>query len=78
MLGTVGEVTPHVDLSLTVGPTKPRLCHSPRYVNNVMRDLPFQLEKLADLERYLPKDSFQTTIDDKSGYDHILLTAECS
>ncbi len=66
MLDTVREVTLHVALSLTVEPTKLRLCHSARYVNLLMRDLPFQLDKLAHLKRYLPKDSFQTTIDDKS------------
>ena len=27
-----------------------------------------------DLPRYVSRDSFQTVLDDKSGYDHILLT----
>lgn len=75
--GRVGEVTPpHIVLPLTVEPTKPRLCHDARYLNLWMRDLPFQLDKLSDLPRYVTKDSFQTVVDDKSGYDHILLTED--
>lgn len=71
-----GEVAspPHIVLPLVVEPTKPRLCHDAKYVNLWMRDLPFQLDRLSDLPRYVSKDSFQTVIDDKSGYDHILLS----
>lgn len=41
-----------------------------------MRDKPFTLHSLNDLPRYVAKDSYQTVLDDKSGYDHILLTDE--
>ena len=41
-----------------------------------MRDKPFTLHSLNDLPRYVAKDSYQTVLDDKSGYDHILLTEE--
>ena len=41
-----------------------------------MRDKPFTLDSLNDLPRYVAKDSYQTVLDDKSGYDHILLTDE--
>ena len=75
LVGRVGEVAPpHIVLRLTVEPLKPRLCHDARYLNLWMRDNPFSLDTLNDLPRYVTKDSFQTVLDDKSGYDHIFLT----
>ena len=41
-----------------------------------MRDKPFTLDSLNDLQRYVAKDSYQTVLDDKSGSSHILLTDE--
>ena len=77
LLGKVGDVqAPHTVLPLTVGPSKPRLCHDARYLNLWMRDKPFTLDSLNDLPRYVAKDSYQTVLDGKSGYDHILLTDE--
>ena len=64
---------PQLVLPLTVEPTKPRLCHDNRFLNLWIMDRPFKLDNLSDLPRYLDKGSFQTTLDDKSGYDHILL-----
>ena len=52
-------------LPLTEELSKSRLFHDARY---------FSLDTLNDLPRYVTKDSFQTVLDDKSGYDHILLT----
>ena len=37
---------------------------------------PSSLDKLRDVLRYLYPDSFMSKIDDKSGYDHVLLTEE--
>lgn len=75
LVGRVGKVTlPHIVLPLTVEPSKPRLCHDVRYLNLWMKDNPFSLDTLNDLPCYVTKDSFQTVLDDKSGYDHILLT----
>ncbi|KAK3724613.1 hypothetical protein QZH41_001972 [Actinostola sp. cb2023] len=75
LVGRVGLVPPpHIVLPLTVEPTKPRLCHDARYLNLWMQDRPFRLDSLKDLPRYVSKDSYQTVLDDKSGYDHILLT----
>ena len=72
--GRVGAVKPpHLVLPLTVEPTKPRLCHDNRFLNLWMIDRPFKLDNLSHLPRYVGKGSFQTTLDDKSGYDHILL-----
>ena len=39
-----------------------------------MQDKPFTLDKLTDLPRYVSKDTYQTVLDDKSGYDHLLLS----
>ena len=77
LLGRVGEIDPpHLVLPLTVEPSKPRLCHDARFLNLWMRDVPFSLDTLTHLPRYVTPDSYQTILDDKSGYDHILLTEE--
>ena len=75
LLGRVGVVEPpHLVLPLTVEPTKPRLCHDARFLNQRMSDKPFTLDSITDLPRYVSRDSYQTILDGKSGYDHILLT----
>ena len=68
--GPVDQVaSPYLVLPLTVEPTKPRLCHYERYFNLWIRDLPFKLE----LPRYVLPHYFQTTFNDKNGYQHVLL-----
>ena len=75
MWGRVGECEPpHLVLPLTVEPTKPRLCNDNRFLNLWMQDRPFSLDHLYQLPLYVDKDAYQTVCDDKSGYDHILLT----
>ena len=72
--GKVGETTPpHLVLPLTVEPTKPRLCHDERYLNLWIKDVPFSLDHLTDLPRYVLPGHFQTCFDDKNGYQHVLL-----
>ena len=72
--GRVGEVTsPHLVLPLTVEPSKPRLCHDERFLNLWIKDLPFKLDHLPDLPRYVLPGHFQTSFDDKNGYQHVLL-----
>lgn len=74
LLGKVGEVKPpHLVLPLTVELTKPRLCHDARFLNLWMNDVPFKLDTLMNLPRYVSKDNYQTILDDKSGYDHLFL-----
>ena len=76
-LSRVGEVEPpFLVLPLTVEPTKPRLCHDARFLNLWMEDKPFTLDTLNDLPRYVAKDLYQTVLDDKSGYDQILLSED--
>ena len=36
--------------------------------------MPFSLDKLTDVPRYVYKSSYMTKCDDKSGYDHVLLS----
>lgn len=77
LVGKVGLVErPHLVLPLTVEPSKPRMCHDARFLNFWMQDRPFLLDNVRDLPRYVSKDSYQTVLDDKSGYDHILLEEE--
>jgi len=38
-----------------------------------MRGIAFCSDKLIDLPRYVAKHTYQTVLDDKSGYDHVLL-----
>ena len=38
-----------------------------------MQDRPFKSDRVSDLPRYVSRDSHQSLLDDKTGYDHILL-----
>ena len=66
-------VSPYLVLPLNVEPTKTLLCHNERYLNLWIRDLPFKLDHLRDLLSYVLPYHFQTTFDDKNGYQHVLL-----
>ena len=75
--GLVGEVeAPYLVMPITIEPTKPRMCHDERFLNLWVKDLPFTLDYLSDLPRYVGPNNFQTVCDEKSGYDHISLTRE--
>ena len=75
--GRVGEDDPpHLVMPLTIEPSKPRLCHDERFLNLWIRDLPLKLDYISDLPRYVGKYHFQTTMDDKSGYDHVEISEE--
>lgn len=77
LVGRVGECEPpYLVLPLTVEPKKPRLCQDARFLNLWMVDKPFTLDKLSDLPRYVGENHYQSILDDKSGYDHVLLTRE--
>ena len=73
--GKVGEVSPpHLVMPITIEPSKPRMCHDERFLNLWIKDLPFSLDLITDLPRYVHNNSFQTTCVDKSGYDHVRLS----
>ena len=75
--GKVGDVPPpYLVMPLTIEPSKPRLCNDNRFLNLWIRDVPFKLDSLMGLPRYVFPSSFQSVCDDKSGYDHVLLSPE--
>ena len=77
VIGRVRECAPPLLVTpLTVEPTKPRLCQDQRYLNLWMKDMPFSLDSAVDLTRYVDRDHYQTKLDDKSGYDHVLMDDE--
>ena len=53
-----------------------RLCNDNRFLKLWTRDVPFKLDSLAGLPRFVFPSSFQSVCDDKSGYDHVLLSPE--
>ena len=63
---------PYLVMPITVEPSEPRMCHDERFLNLWIRDLPFLLDYITSLPCYVFKSHYQTTFDDKSGYDHIL------
>lgn len=65
---------PHLVMALTIEPSKPRLCHDEIFLNLWIRGCLFSSETLRDDPRLIQKDSYMTSIDDKSGYDHVLLS----
>ena len=74
VIGRVGEVEPsHPVLPITIEPKKPRLCHDERFLHLWIKDCPFTLDYITDLPHDVDQDHYQTTFDDKSGYDHIQL-----
>ena len=44
-----------------------------RFLNFWMRDAAFTLDQMTQIPRYVPQDTYQTVLDDKSGYNHFLL-----
>ena len=75
--GRVGIVSPpRLILPLNVEPSKPRLCVDARFLNLWMKDVLFSLDKITDVPRYVYHGSYMTKCDDKSGYDHVLLTSD--
>ena len=77
VVGRVGECPPPLlVMPLTVEPNKPRLCQDQRYLNCWIKDMPFRLDSVIDLTCYVGKNHYQSKLDDKSGYDHVLMDDE--
>lgn len=77
LLGRVGEVPPpRIVMPFSIEPSKPRLVHDQQYLNCFMKHLPFKLDQVINLPRYLGKESYHTKLDDKSGFDHFLLSED--
>ena len=74
-LGKVGECAPpKVIMPLTVEPSKPRLCHDERFLNLWIKDCPFKVETLKDVNRLIGRNVLIVAFDEKSGYSHLLLS----
>ena len=74
VIGRVGECPPPLlVMPVTVEPQKPRLRQDQRYLNSWMKDMPFSLDSVIDLTRYVDRDHYQSKLDDKSGYDHVFM-----
>ena len=71
MWGRVGESPPPaIVMPLSIEPSKPRL-------NSILIVLcPYFLDQVVNLPRYLSCDSYHTRLDDKSGFDHFLLSPD--
>ena len=52
------------------------MCHDERFLNLWMKTPPVHFDSITDLPRYVGRFSFQSKMDDKSGYDHILISEE--
>ena len=63
-------------MPLSIEPSKPRLVHDKQYLNCFMRQCPFSLDQVVNLPRYLSQNSFHTKMDDKSGFDHFLISED--
>ena len=71
----VGEFAPPYIVSpITIEPTKPRLCINLMYLNCFMKDTPFSIDTLSEVPKIVKKNSFLTKLDDKSGYDNVLMS----
>jgi len=59
-------------MPITVEPSKPRLCHDKRFIDNLwVKDMPFHLETLKDVHRIVHENAFMVTSDEKSRYGHV-------
>lgn len=65
---------PHLVMPITIEPSKPRMCHDERFLNLWMKTPHVTFDHITDLPRYVEPGHYQTKLDDKSGYDHILLS----
>ena len=57
-------------------PNKPRLCHDERFLNLWVCDNQLQLDSVIMVPRVVSHGMLLSSCDDKSGYDHVLVTEE--
>ena len=75
--GKEGEVEPpHLVMPITIEESKPRKCHDEQFLNLRMDTPHVSFDPITDIPRYIESNHFQSKLDDKSGYDHILLTED--
>ena len=70
---------PHLVMPITVEPSTPRMFHDKTFLNLWMKTPSVTFDPTTNLPRYVdPKhcQSKQSRLDDKSGYDHFLLSED--
>ena len=63
-------------MPITIDPSKPRMCHDERFLNLWMDALHLTFDRITDIPRYVEGNHYQTKLENKSGYDHFMLTEE--
>ena len=75
--GKEGEVEPpHLVMPITIEESKPRMCNDERFLNLWMDTSHISFDPIAGIPRYVKSSHFQSKLNDKSSYDHILLTED--
>ena len=52
------------------------MCHDERFLNLWIVDRPFKLDTLKEVPRIVSQGMFLSSVDDKSGYDHVRLSED--
>ena len=52
------------------------MCHDERFLNLWMKAPSVSFDRLTDIPRYVEQNHFQTKLDNKGGYDHVMLSEE--
>ena len=68
-----GPARPRVIMPLSVEPSKPRLIYDARRLNATCRHVSFSLDSVGSVAALGWKGCYQGSLDDKSGFHHILL-----
>ena len=67
---------PHLVMPITIEPSKPRMRHDERFLDLWMDAPHLTFDRIMDIPQYVEGNHYQTKLDDKSGYDHFMLTEE--
>lgn len=73
VISKMGECSWPYIIPLTVEPSKPRLCYDDRFLNLLVKEIPFYLK---DVHRLVNEGTYMVTTDENSGYDHVRLSVE--
>ena len=50
------------------------MCHDEHFLNLCLEAPHVAFDRITDIPRYVEDNHYQTKLDDKSGYDHFMLT----
>lgn len=71
--GPAGPARPRMIQALSVEVTKPRLIYDARPLNKVCKRIPFSMDTVARVAHVASEGCFQGSLDDSSGFHHVLL-----